>query len=491
LFHSLAKIVVQDGSNENYQDLDDLVFYLLKTEDFSHLTLKHVNAEILQGMLSLRGANDWTKRLLDMDEFVINGFDILSNKLVKNFQEDQLKQLIEVLIFNNKAGKSFWSEITQSASSVSDMRNAENLSLFLKCVSEKLGESFIVKLATHDDGDVTICSDKLTNCMFAHLSMEGQEEVERHWKQIAAPRLKQIFFEPTSKNFWLNNEPIFRNPDVRLYLKYGSDAQLSDFISVVTSLHNVEENKQLSVWGYVFKHGSKMTCCEILKSVAEKETIFGRNATITLLLHEIDEEPLILEIAAAWEQDVDSLLPAMLSHLPNEIQDEMKQYLREHGPKLVDKAFSNPTLLMPSGQSYRRLNTLIFLLNYCNKNQLQLFYEKITFLMDASHTMKKISIWGDLFRCDCEQDDVTMMDKFLGCVSEKLGPKTVKKLILHADEGKDAVILHIASRGEDQMVDTMLNYLDDVEDRKKVQRKVDKHLRKKFETPERKDAFRC
>jgi hypothetical protein len=41
------------------------------------------------------------------------------------------------------------------------------------------------------------------------------------------------------------------------------------------------------------------------------------------------------------------------------------------------------------------------------------------------------------------------------------------------------------------MVDTMLNYLDDVEDRKKVQRKVDKHLRKKFETPERKDAFRC
>ncbi|EFX60898.1 hypothetical protein DAPPUDRAFT_341060, partial [Daphnia pulex] len=270
-------MVVQDGSNENYQDFDDLVFYFLKTEDFSHLTLKHVNADILQGMLSLKGANDWTKRLLDIDEFVINGFDILSNKLVKNFQEDQLKQLIEVLIFNNKAGKSFWSEITQSASSVSDMRNAENLSLFLKCVSEKLGESFVVKLATHDDGDVTICSDKLTNCMFAHLSMEGQEEVERHWKQITAPIINEIFFEPTSTNFWLNNERTFR--DVRLYLKYGSDAQLSDFVRVVTSLHNVEANKQCSVWGYVFKHGGKMTCCEILKHVGEKEEIFGRNAT--------------------------------------------------------------------------------------------------------------------------------------------------------------------------------------------------------------------
>lgn len=484
LFHSLAKIVVQDGSNQNYQDFDDLVFYLLKTEDFSHLTLKHINAEILQGMLSLKGAYDWTKRLLDIDEFVINGFDILSNKLIKNFQEDQLKQLIEVLIFNNNAGKSFWSKIIQSAVSVSDnMRSEENLSLFLKCVSEKLGESFVVKLVTHDDGDVTICSDKLTNCMFAHLSIEGQEEVKRHWKQIAAPKINEIFFEPTLKNFWLNNECTFR--DVRLYLKYGSDAQLSDFVRVFTSLHNVEENKQRSVWGYLFKHSSKMTCCEILKSVAEKETIFGRNATKTLLLHEIDEEPLILEIAAAWKHNDDSVLPAMLSHLPDEIQDEMQQYLREHGPKLVDKAFSNPTLLMAYGHSYTRLNTLIFLLSYCNENQLKLFFEKITFPLDT-----KISIWGALFRCDCEQDDITMMNKFLGCVSKKLGSKTVKKLILHADEGKDAVILHIASRGEDQMVETMLNYLD-VEDRKKVQRKVDKHLRKKFEAPARKDAFRC
>jgi hypothetical protein len=493
LFHSLAKIVVQNGSNENYQDLDDLVFYFLKTESYYRFTLKHINAEILQGMLSLKGSNDWTKRLLEMEEFLVDGFDLLSKRLLKNFRDDQLHQFIEMIISNETTtDKSYWSKVTESVIQKTGIQ-VDDISLFLKCVSEKLGESFVVKLVTHDDKDVTRRSDELADCMFAHLSMEGQEEVKQHWKQMATPKINEIFFETTSKNYWLNNERTFRNADVKFYLKYGSDAQLSDFVRVVTSLHNVEANKPCSVWGYVFQNdrGMKEMTRKILKHVGEKVEIFGRNATKTLLLHQIDEEPLILEIAASWKHNVDSVLPAMLSHLPNEIQDEMQQYLRQNVPKFVDKAFSNPTLLMPSGQSYRRLNTLNFLLNFCNEKQLQLFYEKITFLMDASHTMKKISIWGDLFRCDCEQDDVTTMDKFLGCVSKKLGSKTVKKLILHADEGKDVVILLIASRGEDQMVDTMLNYLDDVEDRKKVQRKVDKHLRKKIEAPARKDAYRC
>ena len=93
LFHYLAEIVIRNGT-ENYQDLDDLVFYFLKTENFYRFTLKHINEKILQGMLALKCSNDWTKRLLDAG--VADGFELLSKRLVKNFQKDQLKQLIKI-----------------------------------------------------------------------------------------------------------------------------------------------------------------------------------------------------------------------------------------------------------------------------------------------------------------------------------------------------------------------------------------------------------
>jgi hypothetical protein len=104
------------------------------------------------------------------------------------------------------------------------------------------------------------------------------------------------------------------------------------------------------------------------------------------------------------------------------------------------------------------------------------------------HPGKKIYIWGDLFRSESEEDDIKMMDKFLRCVSEILGKlgisNTTKNLMLHADEDKDAVIFHLASRGEEQMIETMLNHLN-AEDRKEVQLKMDRYLDKKFKTPPR------
>ena len=193
-----------------------------------------------------------------------------------------------------------------------------------------------------------------------------------------------------------------------------------------------------------------------------------------LLLHKIDGVPLILKIATSWKKNDDALLPEILINLPNILQEEMKQYLKDHAPKFIDQTFLNLPSLNPYGHSYSRLNTLISILNYGNENQLKLFFEKITSLQASLHPGKKISIWGDLFRSESEEDDIKMMDKFLRCVcvSEILGTlgtsKTTKKLMLHADEDKDAVIFHLASRGEEQMIETMLNHLD-AEDRKEVQ----------------------
>ena len=266
------------------------------------------------------------------------------------------------------------------------------------------------------------------------------------------------------------------------YLKYGSDAQLSNFVQVVTSLNAIEENKKFNLWKYVLVHDNetKETTREIL--------INDHSATKMLLLHEIDEVPLILKIATSWEKNDDALLPEILINLPNILQEEMKQYLKDHAPKFVDQAYLNLPSLNPYGHSYSRLNTLISILNYGNKNQLQLFFEKITSLQASLHPGKKISIWGYLFRSESEEDDIKMMDKFLRCVSEILGTlgisNTTKNLMLHADEDKDAVIFHLASRGEEQMIETMLNHLN-TKDRKDFQSKVDRYLHEKFKTPPR------
>jgi hypothetical protein len=68
LFQTLAKIVVEqkDNGSEAYRDWsdwNDLIFHLIDSEGFDRFTLKYVSAEILQGMLSQKGSNEWTKRL--------------------------------------------------------------------------------------------------------------------------------------------------------------------------------------------------------------------------------------------------------------------------------------------------------------------------------------------------------------------------------------------------------------------------------------------
>jgi hypothetical protein len=95
------------------------------------------------------------------------------------------------------------------------------------------------------------------------------------------------------------------------------------------------------------------------------------------------------------------------------------------------------------------------------------------------------SIWAELLTNECEDhktDDIAKMDKFMKCLSEKLGPNTVKELVLHSD-GEMRVIFYPALRGEEKMLETMLKYLS-AKDRKKVQRQVDEFLEERFKIEE-------
>jgi len=200
-----------------------------------------------------------------------------------------------------------------------------------------------------------------------------------------------------------------------------------------------------------------------------------------MLFHKIDEIPLLLK-AVLWGSDID----AWLEILPKEIREEIQQFMKINAPELIDRAYQNPQThfkIFDSQHYYNRLNTLISFLNYSNDIQLQHFVQNITSfnlivpLNGPIQKEKSCSIWAELLthaRHDTNTDDIAKMNKFMKIVSEKLGSNAVKELVLHND-GERPVIFYPVMRGEEKLLEKILNYLT-AKDRKKVQRQIDQFL---------------
>jgi hypothetical protein len=340
------------------------------------------------------------------------------------------------------------------------------------------------------------------------LSTESQEEVKQQWK-INAPSL-ETYFPPNVET--LKNNTNMTNI-LRFYLEYGSENNLKDFVDVVTSLHkkinpcswrSLKERRleTHSVWSSIFQHCHKeKKTNEILKLVSEKSDILGGDAVKRMLLHEIDNVPLLIK-AVEWGEDID----ARLKILPDEIKQEIQQFLKQNAPALFDQAFHKPQDFFKTfdfkdyWQYYsKRLNTLIFFLNYSNENQLEKFVHNITlspfktfipteFLAEFVEVQKEqtFSIWGELLTHNCdkniENENVKEMDEFMKCISEKFGSNAVKELVLHND-GEMQVIFYPAFRREKQLLETMLKYLS-AEDREEIQNQVDEFLDKTYKIPQ-------
>ena len=142
---------------------------------------------------------------------------------------------------------------------------------------------------------------------------------------------------------------------LKLHLHYGSVAHLEEFFHKITSLRNIGMERR-SVWSYIFEHCNKEETNEILKLVSVKADILGRDVVKTMLLHKVDEIPLIIK-AMVWGEEMD----ARLEILPNEIREEIKQFVEKNAPAFIDQVFLNPQTYFNTYISqyyYNRLNTL-------------------------------------------------------------------------------------------------------------------------------------
>jgi hypothetical protein len=247
-----------------------------------------------------------------------------------------------------------------------------------------------------------------------------------------------------------------------------------------------------SVWGYIVEHcnyereyiiADKNFHREgrtngLLKKISEKTEILGSDAVKTILLHKIDELPLLIK-DVFWGHDID----ARLEILPKEISEEIQQFMKINTPGFIDQAFKNPQThfkRFDSQHYYRRLNT--FVQNITLGLPHLIIPNKIIANDSASIQQEKTcSIWAELFTHECQDTDtIERMDKFMKIVLEKLGSNAVKELVLHSD-GARPVIFYPAIRREESLLKTMLKYLT-VKDRKKVQRQIDALLEKTSNT---------
>ncbi|KAI9557826.1 hypothetical protein GHT06_014575 [Daphnia sinensis] len=508
VFNAMAKIIVDRDGIADYKYLYDLIFRR-GTGSYVWAWI-HLNAEHLQGVLSVKGTDTFTKRVLGAPHYSTSDDFRLLSKTLRNFNRTQLLDFVKTITLEpateNDDGtitvhaerpltrNSFWGDFLRrtmeiSAFSSPSREDVDYILECLTCVSDQLGGDCAQELLLHQDdrGYVVIgLPPETVKLMLERLPKKNQEEVKQKWKENVAPISNDSFFSFYSTNQWSWSKIANYYSDVlQFYLDYGSEIQLGQCVDILTSVCLIYRRRH-SVWSFIFEHCEVTKTNELLKSLL---IIFGRDAAKKLLLHEVDRFPVILK-ALPWREDIDGRLET----LPQEIRNDIQQVVERKAVQLIDEVFlhhedyfnAHPVLSML--HPYYKLPTiLIFVFKYGTVQQLERFVENITTWQVYIDRDKTLSIWAKMIR-DGDIGDINDMTKnaanmnmILKCVWQRLGTHAVNELVLHQIDDHPA-IYYPAVRGEEKMVEAMLAHLD-AENREEIQRQVNEFLDKTFEVP--------
>ncbi|XP_059351750.1 uncharacterized protein LOC132088082 [Daphnia carinata] len=432
LFNAMVKIVVNRDDVADYKCLHNVIFNENIIESF---VLDRIDAENLQGLLSVEGAGRFTKRLLT--DNLYRNFDLLSSCLLKNFNKTQLFDFVKMITLKDdtkivkssqsvavstvrlsdptyrdeniqhfltdyspddlvctpndgetttvhaervELSNSFWGDFLRStATSLPgrhlDTRQVKTIFKCLTLVRYKLGGHMAKELLLHQDdrGYVVLhLSKEIVQRMLNCLSKKNQEEIKKEWKKNAPPVTHDTFINYDSREYFESWRIALHYSDILLfYLVYGSEKQLGECVDILTSVR-LMGRQQRSLWSYIFEYSEEKPTKEILKSVSQ---IFGWGAAKTLLAHEMDGLPLLLK-ALSWGRDIDEWLDV----LPEEIRKDIQQVIEQKTTEFIDDVFLHPgTYFNELGDPrYKPLTLLKFLIDYSNGRQREQFVQSIT-----------------------------------------------------------------------------------------------------------------
>ena len=401
------------------------------------------------------------------------------NLVVEYADCQQLSELIGVIstvrYFNGKK-RTIWSDTFQNDDDLYNAvkNNIEKVGAFLNCVSEKLGHTIVKDLVLQEEGKmitrVLLCYDEhLFNSMLNCLSAESRTASIQQVLGKIPETMEGIFLDPNQKHclYWMNM--------IHFIVENANRDQLRNVVNAISTVHYLGGRK-CSIWSNFLcdveayqNFNEKIN--NFLKLVADK---LGENVVTDLLLHDEGKG-----ITCALLRYDENLINVTWAYLSEENRTKVGKSIIDNAPQLMEELFLDKELeSLPSW-----MNILQFLLNYSNNEQLSKLVDVIVKKPLRRNTvrgrntlvskdMPVLSIWGAyLDKCYANMQYFTSteatvnalaekVDKFLKCVSEKMGQTAVKNLVIHHD-GQCVVIRRIAVRGQKKVLDAMLTHLND------------------------------
>jgi hypothetical protein len=354
LIKMISKFLIQNGSENGYEGLNNLILhrdpYVYSKADIYN-TLEEVEDETLQGMLTVKGMENWTQRFLDFD--ISLGYRFLSIHLLARFTRNQRSQFVDAItsphtpITSSYPVKiSYWAKWFVGDEYIHDFMDLDCLEKLLKIIAENQDNETtdIQKLLFSDSGNnitrALLCRNrKIVFVMFNHLSemekLQITKDIKRNGPEIIdemshylrtsenAIRREQIF------RYWVNILPFYKDGDEgnqqfeklvkTLLLLRTEKLRRSWYVGMVKII--LEDELQYSFWSryldsYDDRDGNKIEMVgQFLDCVSEK---LGNEAVKKVVLH---QDCMGIVLLGAEFQENKELVNVMLTHLSDQYRD--------------------------------------------------------------------------------------------------------------------------------------------------------------------------
>ncbi|EFX63822.1 hypothetical protein DAPPUDRAFT_118824 [Daphnia pulex] len=225
LIKMISKFLLQNGSENGYEGLNNLILhpdpYVDSRADIYN-TLEEVEDETLQGMLTVKGVENWTQRFLDFD--ISLGYRFLSIHLLARFTRNQRSQFVDAITSPHTpitpsypVKISYWAKWFVGDEYIHDFMDLNCLEKLQKIIAENQDNTTtdIQKLLFSDSGkDITralLCRNrKIVSVMFKHLSEMEKLQITRDIKRNGPKIIDEMsHYLRTSENA-IRREQIFR-----------------------------------------------------------------------------------------------------------------------------------------------------------------------------------------------------------------------------------------------------------------------------------------
>ena len=487
-------------SVESYKFLSELFLSKDRSEKaaFREYYKKQIDPDIIRGMLKSMGNDlvDWIENFFNLE--VRNQFLMTRRHfLLDAFNNEQRQHFIDnIITFSNK--------ISWRVSWLS-LELESPLKLF-KWIADVLGENVLKYILLRNDNScLTIVhflfSNRGVNIAYNALTCFTDESLKRHVRDVLekeGPRVikEKLFSQQQNEGNFIYGKWGFQLLELLLfYLKNSTIEQLETFVQDITAIIRKTNTEQLSIYGYAFYElcdtpgilrTDNTTAGEFMKLLSDK---LGNDAVEQVVLHKDDEGNAII---ARNYFKYKRIVRSMYGHLPKNKRDDIRHKLLtnvsdtgqiENWMKkeiTYDEMNSTEWALDYLGIDDRGVATdlpdgfnvlSLYFVEQLDDYQLRQFVEfivSVKTILTSEGNRRRYSIWTDYVDKACAaQDDIIVVkpsrscqaiQKFLNCVSQKLGQEFVRQNLLFHEN--DRVFDCAASNGDFHIFGTLFNHPD-------------------------------